>query len=322
MATQRRPIPPPFSCQPTTLTVADRHPSKRFNLQGLPFSSVARSTSANGHDFKLVTKTARVHRLALFHSVFALITARQGAHLHALPSGAPYGEHFQQSSPIVATDDDGFQVVRLKKRNRLPNTSNRCTQRKSKPNISSSNRKPVSAGFTCKLQNPVTTYPDASSSPSTLSLGSPESSMIRPLQDKFYHDWRNKLKFQATISSNAKGVYLSITAFISDQRSFTIYVPESHRSFGWLAFEAALLQHFNLLRSEPCLSSSELKINHQRAQVNTSAPENPLNRKFPGMFNFSPLVKSFRLAPAVQFLQRREPHCHQQTGESYYLPLD
>lgn len=128
MATQRRPIPPPFSCQPTTLTVADQHPSKRFNLQGLPFSSVARSTSANGHDFKLVTKTARVHRLALFHPVFALITARQGAHLHSLPSGAPYGEHFQQSSPIVATDDDGFQIVRLKKRNRLPNTSNRCAK--------------------------------------------------------------------------------------------------------------------------------------------------------------------------------------------------
>lgn len=48
----------------------------------------------------------------------------------------------------------------------------------------------------------------------------------------------------------------------------------------WLAFEATLLQHSNLLRSKPRLPNSELKINHQESQANTSIRENPPIWKF------------------------------------------
>lgn len=50
------------------------------------------------------------------------------------------------------------------------------------------------------------------------------------LTQEWHHN--GTLKFQALIPSNDKGVYLSITEFISDQHSYSIHVPESHHSSG------------------------------------------------------------------------------------------
>lgn len=109
-----------FAGRMTTSAIADHQPSKRLNLQGWSFSSITCFASVKSHDFPLVTKTARADRPAPFHSDLS-ISASQHVHLHSLQYGTPYCEHLQQFLPFVALDDDGFQLVRPKKRNRLQN---------------------------------------------------------------------------------------------------------------------------------------------------------------------------------------------------------
>lgn len=203
----------------------------------------------------------------------------------------------------------------------------RCIQPKSNLNISTSNRKLFSARFTCKLQNPDTTYPNPSSFPSLHSLGSPEFSMNRYFKTssitRMEKQWY--LDFQATISSNTKGVYLSITEFIfrpTFRHNLCSRKPSFLRMDSLWSCSVTALQP-SPLRTVPLQSGNEdqsPKSSGEHLAPQWILPTRNFNRGIHQPLSLGQILQirsSCLMPPTMRNLQ-----CHQQMEESYYLRMD